>query len=753
LNDVNKSGNLGQDRLMKLGFVGMAILIYVALCLSIFGFVADDAYISFLYARNLVWLHELTPSSGTYVQGFTNLLWVLIVSLLYWIVGAEALEVAVKAFLMICGGATVCFLAATLSRLKVRTAWTGFSCASLATSTPFVVWTMGGLETVFLALIISLIVYVYLHHPDSLALLFGLILLSVLTRLDSILFAVPLIVSLLVFGKETDKAPQYHNRPRECARAGQLTRSGGGRHLLEKTDRGTSCLARIFFPGKRILMEGRGVVLLKLTVFLAVPLACVLIWQRVYYGSVFPTSFTAKAAHSVPQILTRAISSGIPYFVDFLLVDHYWLAFAAVVLFVLRSARPMAGTLETDSQSRLLSVAMGLVLYWCYLITQGNLHMSLCFRFLVPTIPILLLFLGLGLEQMSFAWQRRRLARVAAYIAAGFLLACNAGTFYQAYNQSMLFTSDPLGDYAGASNANVRGWIVLYENWRQAAKEFGERVQSPATVYVADMAGMFPFFLRVPAFDGKLIGHSSDRHYDYVIDRCRCTDDPPRDVIRSGKNALGLPALHAPQCCFCLYPFRLRKEFSRWNNCVPGGDVTRCILHSDIEEVRELLARCVDTADACHETKSMITVAANFGNSELVELLLAHGAQVNSLDGSGHAALSWAVWRGHREVAQVLLAHGADVDMTATPYKPLLLAVLRRDKAMENLLRNHGAQTYFSEPGLRSMLTGRTVASVGVSLILLLFLGFIPYSAATRHSPFPVAYPPSRAGGKTEPGG
>jgi hypothetical protein len=104
-------------------------------------------------------------------------------------------------------------------------------------------------------------------------------------------------------------------------------------------------------------------------------------------------------------------------------------------------------------------------------------------------------------------------------------------------------------------------------------------------------------------------------------------------------------------------------------------------------------------------------------------------------------------------VAQVLLAHGADVDMTATPYKPLLLAVLRRDKAMENLLRNHGAQTYFSEPGLRSMLTGRTVASVGVSLILLLFLGFIPYSAATRHSPFPVAYPPSRAGGKTEPGG
>ena len=54
-------------------------------------------------------------------------------------------------------------------------------------------------------------------------------------------------------------------------------------------------------------------------------------------------------------------------------------------------------------------------------------------------------------------------------------------------------------------------------------------------------------------------------------------------------------------------------------------------------------------------------VAARSGNPDVVEQLLAKGANVNARAARGQTALMWAVAQKHPDVVKVLLAHGADV--------------------------------------------------------------------------------------------
>ena len=54
-------------------------------------------------------------------------------------------------------------------------------------------------------------------------------------------------------------------------------------------------------------------------------------------------------------------------------------------------------------------------------------------------------------------------------------------------------------------------------------------------------------------------------------------------------------------------------------------------------------------------------VASRSGNADVVEQLLAKGANVNARAARGQTALMWAVAQKHPDVVKVLLAHGADV--------------------------------------------------------------------------------------------
>ncbi len=57
-----------------------------------------------------------------------------------------------------------------------------------------------------------------------------------------------------------------------------------------------------------------------------------------------------------------------------------------------------------------------------------------------------------------------------------------------------------------------------------------------------------------------------------------------------------------------------------------------------------------------------LTRAVASGNVAKVEVLLAHGANVNARDKTGHTPLHIASFDGHQAVAAVLIAHGADAN-------------------------------------------------------------------------------------------
>ena len=65
-------------------------------------------------------------------------------------------------------------------------------------------------------------------------------------------------------------------------------------------------------------------------------------------------------------------------------------------------------------------------------------------------------------------------------------------------------------------------------------------------------------------------------------------------------------------------------------------------------------------------------VASRAGNPDVVQQLLAKGANVNARAARGQTALMWAVAQKHSEVVKVLLAHGADVHARSESWSQMM---------------------------------------------------------------------------------
>jgi ankyrin repeat protein len=80
-------------------------------------------------------------------------------------------------------------------------------------------------------------------------------------------------------------------------------------------------------------------------------------------------------------------------------------------------------------------------------------------------------------------------------------------------------------------------------------------------------------------------------------------------------------------------------------------------------------------------------------NKEIVELLIAKGADVNVKSGFGQTPLHWACNEG-RHVAELLIAKGADVNAKDEEgFTPMDHAAIGGNKKIADLLRKHGGKT------------------------------------------------------------
>jgi ankyrin repeat protein len=134
----------------------------------------------------------------------------------------------------------------------------------------------------------------------------------------------------------------------------------------------------------------------------------------------------------------------------------------------------------------------------------------------------------------------------------------------------------------------------------------------------------------------------------------------------------------------------------------PTDDLSRqflaAVFLADAARVRSLLGRhprLATTPDGRGDQP--IHHAARNGDTEIVRLLIARGADVNARNPRGHTVLYCAGGHGHLETLQLLLGAGADKDATFTDDGKTLLEWLdqypddARYTAIGEALRKHGA--------------------------------------------------------------
>ena len=287
-------------------------------------FCLDDAYISFRYAHNLIRGRGLVYNEGERVEGYTNFLWVLLVSAGMWL-GFDPVVFSQILGMMAFGGSLL--LTYRMATDITDSKWLGLvAMLVLGTNYSFSSFATGGLETSLQACLLtgSVCVTLAIHAENGVAwprlvACSSLLGFAMLTHPDSVLF-----VSLLPIA------------------ARQVYR--------ERTKIGLRMLALLgpFF-------------------LLTVPW---LAWKVWYYGDILPNTFYAKATGAI------SVRQGLDYVWRFLWTYNLWpFGFLALL------------TLPTVEQRRTRWLFSGLIVIWLgYVIWVGGDSME--YRFLVPVLPL-----------------------------------------------------------------------------------------------------------------------------------------------------------------------------------------------------------------------------------------------------------------------------------------------------------------------------------------------------------------------------
>ena len=119
---------------------------------------------------------------------------------------------------------------------------------------------------------------------------------------------------------------------------------------------------------------------------------------------------------------------------------------------------------------------------------------------------------------------------------------------------------------------------------------------------------------------------------------------------------------------------------------VGSGDLATARLLTNMEEYRKILSISV----RCGWTS--VHQAARLGHAEILELLLAHGADLETEDSNGQTALHYAAEKGLDTVVDVLLSAGVNLEVNDQAGRtPLLLALNARSSLVAGLLLKKGA--------------------------------------------------------------
>jgi hypothetical protein len=304
----------------------------------------DDAYISLRYAENFVAGKGLVWNEGEYVEGYTNFLWVMLVSLFMWLTPLEAPLIAVL-------GSMLAFALNlwTVWRISLKIAPPfhakafafPIAVALLAVQSTFTDYGTTGLETAFASLMVNLGVLALVWEDSPRATFWAGFawIMATLTRPDHALFYA--IGSAVVFGIWV--VPSWRARKRGL---------------------------------KAVWREG----LLPMFTY-AAPFLIWLIysaWKLRYYGELLPNTYYAKSAYDTYY------SQGMVYAASFHLASHLWIVILAVFLLW-----PWRAPSNTPGRRFMAFAVPAILAYEWYVVRVGGDFMY--GRFYVTLIPLILL--------------------------------------------------------------------------------------------------------------------------------------------------------------------------------------------------------------------------------------------------------------------------------------------------------------------------------------------------------------------------
>jgi hypothetical protein len=304
----------------------------------------DDAYISLRYAENFVAGKGLVWNEGEYVEGYTNFLWVMLVSLFLWLTPVEAPLIAVLGSML--SFALNLFVVWRIS-LKIAPPFQQkafafpIAVALLAVQSTFTDYGTTGMETAFASLMVNLGVLALVWKDSAWATFWAGFcwIMATLTRPDHALFYA--IGSAVVFGIWL--LPTWRARKR------------GLRAIWREGLRPMATYAAPF-----LIWLGYAA------------------WKLHYYGELMPNTYYAKSAYEAYY------SQGWVYAASFHLASHLWIVIVAV--FLLWPWRPPSNT----PGRRFLAFAVPVILaYEGYVVRVGGDFMF--GRFYVSLIPLILL--------------------------------------------------------------------------------------------------------------------------------------------------------------------------------------------------------------------------------------------------------------------------------------------------------------------------------------------------------------------------
>lgn len=458
-----------KDKIMKFWKSRKFILsftIVLLICLAWMNrFMQDDALISFRYAENFANGNGLVWNQGERVEGYTNFLWTLIISIPIYL----GLDPTVSSFII---GITLFLFSLILS---YRISWLIFRSESisllsiilLGTNYTFSSYATGGLETQLQTCLFLTVLYIVLGsiHANKWKIP-AIILLSIssagamLTRLDS---AVLLVTTLTVAFTSILKQKAL---------------------ISEKLIKASALVIPFL-----VLVGGW------------------LIWKQSYYGDILPNTFYVKVSSGT------SIKWGIQYVYKFLV--SYWLVpFVFMMIFTFKKIFERLKVLD------FLIIFSSIILWLMYIIKVGGDFME--FRFIVPILP--LCFILVSWIIIGFVKQRSlQIALISLVIVGSF----QHSKFFETVVRSQGI--DSIQVLQKLLNAPSNNWEGIGRNLKQTLPENSDVsiavTPAGAIPYYSgltsiDMYGLNDKWVaRNGKFLGNRPGHQKGATFDYLMSR------------------------------------------------------------------------------------------------------------------------------------------------------------------------------------------------------------------------------------------